>query len=138
MSHQKLQKPESRAGGEERTLYTYGTNDDDILSLEDEGQTPWEELSLKQKVHFVAFMGLKILAIFILMYFFICSLDLLSVGFRILGGTATMIIADADMHSFYENVYIICMLYITLIEFTQEVQLYRSKTPDIITSRHIK
>lgn len=51
------------------------------------GGVPWSDLSTKGKILRVL-MGLgKFLALLALLYFFVCSLDLLALGFRLVGGS---------------------------------------------------
>lgn len=59
-------------------------NEDD----EKGGGTPWSDLSTKRKVCRVLIGLGKFVGLLALLYFFVCSLDLLSLGFRLVGGSA--------------------------------------------------
>ncbi|CAG7833929.1 unnamed protein product [Allacma fusca] len=74
--------------GKELDIVT-GTGDPwEIQEAADVG-TPWKELSSKEKAISVAIGIAKALALLTLLYFFVCSLDLLSLGFRLVGGRTT-------------------------------------------------
>jgi hypothetical protein len=50
---------------------------------------PWNELNLREKQTRVLIGVAKGIGLLALLYFFVCSLDLLSLGFRIVGGRTT-------------------------------------------------
>ncbi|CAG7816317.1 unnamed protein product [Allacma fusca] len=60
-----------------------------IQELADDGGTPWSEMTTKEKALSVALGFFKVIALLTLLYFFVCSLDLLSLGFRLVGGRTT-------------------------------------------------
>ncbi|CAL8121936.1 unnamed protein product [Orchesella dallaii] len=72
----------------------FPTNPWDVSSVENENSdeelssTPWSELSGKGKILRVLIGVGKFLGLLTLLYFFVCSLDLLSLGFRLVGGSA--------------------------------------------------
>ena len=51
--------------------------------------TPWRELTGTEKVIRVCLGIGKVFGLLGLLYFFVCSLDLLSLGFRLVGGRTT-------------------------------------------------
>ena len=51
--------------------------------------TPWKDLTGKEKSQRVVVGIAKVTALLILLYFFVCSLDVLSLGFRLVGGRTT-------------------------------------------------
>jgi len=51
--------------------------------------TPWNELSQQEKTKRILMGIAKAIGLLALLYFFVCSLDLLSLGFRIVGGRTT-------------------------------------------------
>jgi len=57
-----------------------------VVNNEENTQKPWSELTTKEKVKRVAIGIGKTLALLLLLYLFVCSLDLLSLGFRLVGG----------------------------------------------------
>lgn len=60
----------------------------DAIDEEKSTGTPWSELTIKGKV-FRVLIGIgKFVGLLALLYFFVCSLDLLSLGFRLIGGSA--------------------------------------------------
>jgi sodium-dependent phosphate cotransporter len=61
----------------------------DVAGTQTLGGKPWDELTGKEKGTRVAIGIGKALALLTLLYFFVCSLDLLSLGFRIVGGRTT-------------------------------------------------
>ncbi|XP_035715121.1 sodium-dependent phosphate transport protein 2A isoform X2 [Folsomia candida] len=58
----------------------------DDIDLEEEPSTPWADLSRKEKAFRVGSAVGRSVALITLLYFFVCSLDLLSKGFRLVGG----------------------------------------------------
>lgn len=69
--------------------------------------TPWNELSPNGKIKRVSIGVAKGIAILALLYFFVCSLDLLSLGFRVVGGRTTgNIFRQSD---FFDNP-IVCVM----------------------------
>ena len=59
------------------------------LAPEDPDAKPWESQTTQEKVLGVLSGLLKFVGFLACLYFFICSLDLLSSGFKLLGGEAT-------------------------------------------------
>ena len=51
--------------------------------------TPWTELTGKEKFQRVFLGTAEVVALLTLLYFFVCSLDVLSLGFRLFGGRTT-------------------------------------------------
>lgn len=58
------------------------------LRIDDTGK-PWKEMTTSEKVLRVCINTCKVMAVFVLLYFFICSLDFLSSAFRLIAGPTT-------------------------------------------------
>lgn len=77
-------QPIGKSEDDKWAVYSPDSNGDN----EDESdEDPWSELSTKAKVIRVLTAIGKFIALLGLLYFFVCSLDLLSLGFRLVGGS---------------------------------------------------
>jgi sodium-dependent phosphate cotransporter len=69
-----------------------------VTDFEEEPSVPWAELSRQDKIWRVLVVFGKVFGLLALLYFFVCSLDLLSKGFRLIGGrTAGEIFKQSDI-----------------------------------------
>ncbi|KAF2352166.1 Sodium-dependent phosphate transport protein [Trinorchestia longiramus] len=69
---------------------------EDPWAMLDTGK-PWKTMTTKEKASRVALNTTKILSVFTLLYFFICSLDLLSSSFKLISGQATSELVDNEL-----------------------------------------
>ncbi|CAB3363254.1 Hypothetical predicted protein [Cloeon dipterum] len=68
-----------------------------LVLLDVPPSTPWREITWKQKVEKIFWIEAKTVALLVLLYLFICSLDLLSSSLMLVGGQSTGDIFDNDI-----------------------------------------
>jgi sodium-dependent phosphate cotransporter len=80
---------EPSGNGKSKKISSASSEDPWAIKEMESTSKPWGELTTKEKVKRVVFSIGKGIAVLALLYFFVCSLDLLSLGFRLVGGRTT-------------------------------------------------
>ncbi|CAF1492936.1 unnamed protein product [Adineta ricciae] len=63
--------------------------EDALNATKNDEETKWKDMNRNQQIKFVIILIAKLLGLLSLLYFFVCSLDLMSSAFRLIGGKIT-------------------------------------------------